>query len=76
VETFLGRRPGPVDVALVDPPYAFDEWPALLALVPATLVVCESDRPVELGDGWDATRTRRYGGTVVTIGRSAGSDGT
>ena len=26
--------------------------------------------------GWDAARTRRYGGTVVTFGRPAGADGT
>jgi 16S rRNA (guanine966-N2)-methyltransferase len=71
-EVFLARHPPPIDLALLDPPYAFDDWPALLARVPAALVVCESDRPVELGDGWDAARTRRYGSTVVTIGRSAG----
>jgi 16S rRNA G966 N2-methylase RsmD len=63
-------------VALCDPPYAFADWPALLARLPAALVVCESDRPVELPPGWDAARTRRYGGTVVTFGRLAGADGT
>ncbi len=71
-EVFLARGPGPIDLALLDPPYAFDDWPALLATLPATVVVCESDRPIELGEGWDAARTRRYGSTVVTIGRSAG----
>jgi 16S rRNA (guanine966-N2)-methyltransferase len=71
-EAFLASRPPPVDLALLDPPYAFDEWLALLAMVPATVVVCESDRPIDLGDRWDAARSRRYGSTVVTIGRSAG----
>ena len=75
-EAYLASRPEPVDVALCDPPYAFADWPGLLARVRAGLLVCESDRPVELGDGWDAARTRRYGGTVVTFGRSAGADGT
>jgi 16S rRNA (guanine966-N2)-methyltransferase len=75
-EAYLATRPAPVDVALCDPPYAFADWPALLARVPAALVVCESDRPVELPPGWDAARTRRYGGTVVTFGRPAGADGT
>jgi len=75
-EAYLATRPAPVDVALCDPPYAFADWPALLARVPAALVVCESDRPVELPSGWDAARTRRYGGTVVTFGRPAGADGT
>ena len=75
-EAYLATRPAPVDVALCDPPYAFADWPALLARVPAALVVCESDRPVELPPGWDAARTRGYGGTVVTFGRPAGADGT
>jgi 16S rRNA (guanine966-N2)-methyltransferase len=75
-EAFLARPPEPIDLALLDPPYAFDDWSALLARLRATVVVCESDREIELGDGWDAARTRRYGSTVVTIGRSAGSDGT
>jgi 16S rRNA (guanine966-N2)-methyltransferase len=72
-EAYLARRPEPVDVALCDPPYAFAGWADLLARLPAGLVVCESDRPVELGPGWDAARTRRYGSTVVTFGRPAGA---
>jgi 16S rRNA (guanine966-N2)-methyltransferase len=73
VEAYLAREPEPVDLALCDPPYAFAGWAELLARLPAGLVVCESDRPVELGPGWDAARTRRYGGTVVTFGRPAGA---
>jgi 16S rRNA (guanine966-N2)-methyltransferase len=72
-EAFLAARPAPVDVALCDPPYAFAGWAELLAGLPAGLVVCESDRVVDLGAGWDAARTRRYGGTVVTFGRPAGA---
>jgi 16S rRNA (guanine966-N2)-methyltransferase len=68
-EAYLARRPEPVDLALCDPPYAFDGWPALFASLPAGLVVCESDRPIEPGQGWRVVRTRRYGGTVVTFGR-------
>jgi 16S rRNA (guanine966-N2)-methyltransferase len=68
-EAYLARRPDPVDVALCDPPYAFDGWPELLATLPAALVVCESDRPIDPGQGWRVVRTRRYGGTVVTFGR-------
>ena len=75
-ESFLRGRPGPFDLALCDPPYAFDDWPALLAVLDAAFVVCESDRPVDLGPGWSATRTRRFGGTVVTFGRPAVTHGT
>ena len=68
-EAFLARRPDAVDLALCDPPYAFDGWGALLDALPAALVVCESDRPIEPGQGWRVVRTRRYGGTVVTFAR-------
>jgi 16S rRNA (guanine966-N2)-methyltransferase len=55
------------DLALLDPPYAFDRWPELLDLLPADLVVIESDREIEPGSTWGVTRQRRYGGTVVVI---------
>ncbi len=54
-------------LALVDPPYAFDEWEPLLAAIPADLVVVESGRPVAVPDGWRAIRERRYGATLVAI---------
>jgi 16S rRNA (guanine966-N2)-methyltransferase len=72
VDAYLLTQPGPFDLALCDPPYAFDGWPALLAALRASLVVCESNRPLELGGPWRATRSRRYGGTVVTFGQPAG----
>jgi 16S rRNA (guanine966-N2)-methyltransferase len=59
-----GRR---WDLALVDPPYAFDAWEALLPTVPADLVVAESGRPVPVPEGWRAIRQRRYGATLVAI---------
>jgi 16S rRNA (guanine966-N2)-methyltransferase len=57
------------DVAFADPPYAFDGWPALLAALPARLAVLESDGPLDPGAGWEVVRSRRYGGTVVTLAR-------
>jgi 16S rRNA (guanine966-N2)-methyltransferase len=57
------------DVALLDPPYAFDGWPSLLGRVPADLVVIESDRTIAPGEGWDVLREKRYGDTVVVIAR-------
>lgn len=55
------------DLALVDPPYAFDGWAALLAVVPADLVVAESGREVPPPPGWGSLRSRRYGTTVTTF---------
>jgi 16S rRNA (guanine966-N2)-methyltransferase len=59
---------GPLDLALADPPYGFDQWDRLLgALVtfPTAVVVAESDR--EIGStGWDVRSVKRHGGTVVS----------
>jgi len=68
---YLAGDPTPVDVAFADPPYAFDDWPRLLALVPARLVAIESRSHVELSPGWHPLRSKRYGDTVVTLARSA-----
>lgn len=57
------------DLALCDPPYAFDRWPELLAALRSDLVVIESDRPIEPGEGWETLRSRTYGGTVVVFAR-------
>lgn len=56
-----------VDIAFIDPPYAFEAWPQLLALVNVGLVVAESDDPIEAPDGWTQLRSRRYGRTWVTV---------
>ncbi|MCB1261334.1 MAG: 16S rRNA (guanine(966)-N(2))-methyltransferase RsmD [Acidimicrobiales bacterium] len=70
VESYLRRldaADAPVDVAFVDPPYAFDDWDALLRVLPATVAVLESDRELVLPAPWRADRCKRYGGTVVQI---------
>jgi 16S rRNA (guanine966-N2)-methyltransferase len=56
-----------VDIAFIDPPYAFDAWPALLAVVDVSLVVAEADDPIAAPEGWTQLRTRRYGRTWVTL---------
>jgi 16S rRNA (guanine966-N2)-methyltransferase len=68
---FLRGNDRPFDVALLDPPYAFDEWDDLLAIVPAELVVIESGRPIVLSREWIDLRVRRYGSTVVVFARRA-----
>ena len=71
--TGLAREGGRFDLAFVDPPYAFDAWPALMGRVPADLVVVESDRAVEVGPGFAIHHRRRHGGTVVTFATAAES---
>jgi 16S rRNA (guanine966-N2)-methyltransferase len=64
----LDRLPLPVDLAFCDPPYRFDRWAELLAALARNgvgLVVAESDRDVEVPDGWRLVRDKRYGVTVV-----------
>ena len=70
VLAWLRDSPRPADLALLDPPYAFDAWDDVLELVPAPLIVVESDREVPLGPGWQVLRSRAYGGTVVTFART------
>ena len=57
----LARTGTRVDLALVDPPYDFDGWEALMAALPADLAVIESGRPLELPPGWDRLRSKQYG---------------
>ena len=59
----------PVDLALLDPPYALDDtaWSAILDRIPASLIVLESDRPLVLPPRWQVVRQKRYGSTVVTV---------
>jgi 16S rRNA (guanine966-N2)-methyltransferase len=59
------------DLALLDPPYAFDDdaWKRLLDVLPAPLAVLESGREVVPPEGWEVLRAKRYGSTVVSIAR-------
>jgi 16S rRNA (guanine966-N2)-methyltransferase len=61
------RRSGPFDLALCDPPYAFEEWSELLGALRAGTAVLESSRPPPLTDDWAVIREKRYGGTLVTV---------
>lgn len=70
----LAAHPEHHDLALLDPPYSFDRWDELLEAVRATVVVIESDRPVEPPARFVVQRERRYGGTVVTIAAQADRD--
>jgi 16S rRNA (guanine966-N2)-methyltransferase len=68
---FLAGEHQPFDLALLDPPYAFsdEEWAGVLGSLGATIAVLESDREVPLPAPWQVLRSKRYGGTVVSIAR-------
>lgn len=55
------------DLAIVDPPYAFDKWHELLGMLVSDLIVCESGQPFEVPDQLSVVQQRNYGGTVITI---------
>jgi 16S rRNA (guanine966-N2)-methyltransferase len=57
------------DVIFLDPPYAFEEWPLLLSVVPAEFVVIESNRQISLPERFALHRSYRYGTTLVTMAR-------
>ena len=73
---FLADGPADVlyDLAFADPPYAFEDWPALLAVVPARLVAIEARTHLALVPPWGPLRSKRYGDTVVTLARRVEGD--
>jgi 16S rRNA (guanine966-N2)-methyltransferase len=60
-------NPREFDLALCDPPYGFTGWPQLLDSLRTGLVVAESEQEIPVPPGWNVTKTRRYGGTLVTV---------
>jgi 16S rRNA (guanine966-N2)-methyltransferase len=63
---------GSFDLALCDPPYTFEEWPALLDALRADTVVMESAAAIVPPGPWVIARERRYGGTLVTVAHRSG----
>lgn len=57
----------PVDVVLADPPYGFAAWDELAAAAPTDIIVAESGDQLAPLSGWNVTRERSYGSSVVTI---------
>jgi 16S rRNA (guanine966-N2)-methyltransferase len=67
---FLEDMPA-VDVAFVDPPYAFAEWPKVLESLRAGIAVIESGTEIDLGSRWGVLKTKHYGSTVVIVAQPA-----
>lgn len=55
-------------LVIADPPYGFDAWSTVLRNVsPGAFVVVESGSTIDVPEGWEAQREKRYGRTVVTF---------
>lgn len=67
VVSWLRHTVARYDLAFVDPPYAFTEWATLVELLPCDLAVLESSAPPELPESWETLKSKRYGGTIVTV---------
>jgi 16S rRNA (guanine966-N2)-methyltransferase len=67
------ERSAPFDIAFCDPPYAFDDWETLLGWLQADVAILESADEIAVPHGWEVTRSRRYGSTLVTVVRQAPS---
>ena len=67
VGEWVSRTASRFDVVFCDPPYDYTDWTALVAALPADLAVLESAEEVDLPEGWAVLRSKRYGGTIVTV---------
>ena len=61
------QPPAGLDLVLADPPYGPCDVEALLRGVDASRAVIENDRFVDPPDGWQSTKQKRYGTTLVTM---------
>jgi 16S rRNA (guanine966-N2)-methyltransferase len=69
VDTWVGTTASRYDLVLCDPPYDYTGWETLVARLPADLAVLESGTEIAAPLGWGIIKTRRYGGTIVTVAR-------
>lgn len=69
VDSWLTTTASRFDLILCDPPYAYNGWTELIRRLPCDLAVLESGAPLVSPEGWDVLRSKRYGGTIVTVVR-------
>jgi 16S rRNA (guanine966-N2)-methyltransferase len=69
VDGWVATTASRYDLALCDPPYAYDGWGDLVERLPADLAVLESRAAIEAPNGWGVIKLKRYGGTIVTVTR-------
>ena len=69
VDSWVTQTASRYDLVLCDPPYDYAGWESLVTRLPADLAVLESGAGLPAVDGWEVLRSRRYGGTIVTVAR-------
>ena len=67
IELMNGLPEGSVDMVFADPPYGPLDLATLLKGVQAHRVVVENDREMAAPPGWQVTKSKRYGTTLVTM---------
>lgn len=71
VDTWVATTASRYDLVLCDPPYDYRGWETLVGRLPGDLAVLESGAEVTLPLDWAVIKTKRYGGTIVTVARPA-----
>jgi len=69
VESWVSSAASRYDLVLCDPPYGYTGWEALLTRLPADLAVLESSAELPPVEGWEVLKSKRYGGTIITVVR-------
>ncbi len=69
VDGWVATTASRYDLVLCDPPYEYDGWNALVGRLPADLAVLESAAAITPPPGWRVLKSKRYGGTIVTVAR-------
>jgi 16S rRNA (guanine966-N2)-methyltransferase len=67
--------PNDLDLLLADPPYGPLDLASVLNGVIAKRVIVENDRHMAAPEGWNVTKTKRYGTTLVTMLEPSKGDG-
>ncbi len=69
VDGWVAATASRYDLVLCDPPYEYDGWDVLVGRLPADLAVLESAAAITPPPGWGVLKSKRYGGTIVTVAR-------
>ena len=69
VDSWVGSTVSRYDLVLCDPPYDYDGWAGLVRRLPGDLAILESGAEIPPSPGWGVLKTKRYGGTIVTVAR-------
>jgi 16S rRNA (guanine966-N2)-methyltransferase len=69
VDAWVASTASRYDLVLCDPPYGYDRWDTLVSQLPGDLAILESGAEIAPPPGWGVLKTKRYGGTIVTVAR-------